>query len=185
MRPPGRSGKDTPGDMMMMAEFAPAQAREIGFRAIGAGAGDTVALLVVDPPHGELGVQRVPGRALVGMNHGPRRDPSTDGRYSRLFSREHLRQGGAFTLAHHHNDLAFARLVLGEPAVDPVGSQVLRPDMAAEAGAVDLSRSSLAPDAQRLRAERNGLAQLVRQHERGLVLHIEISGESEHALALH
>ena len=65
-----------PGDMMMMAEFAPAQAREIGFGAIGAGASDAVALLVVDPPHGELGVQRVPGRALVGMNQGSLHDPS-------------------------------------------------------------------------------------------------------------
>ena len=173
-----------PGDMMMMAEFAPAQAREVGFGAIGAGASDAVALLVVDPPHGELGVQRVPGRALVGMNQGSLRDPLTNGRHSSLFSREHLRQRAAFTLAHHHNDLAFTGLVLGEPAVDPAGSQVLRPDMAAEAGAVDLSRSSLATDAQRFRAGRNGLAQLVRQHKRGLVLDIEISGESEHALAL-
>ena len=136
--------------------------------AIGAGASDAVALLVVDPPHGELGVQRVPGRALVGMNQGSLRDPLTNGRHSSLFSREHLRQRAAFTLAHHHNDLAFTGLVLGEPAVDPAGSQVLRPDMAAEAGAVDLSRSSLATDAQRFRAGRNGLAQLVRQHKRGL-----------------
>ena len=34
----------------------------------------------------------------------------------------------------------FARLVLGEPAINPISGQVLRPDMAAEIGAVDLGR---------------------------------------------
>jgi hypothetical protein len=41
------------------------------------------------------------------------------------------------------------------------------------------------PDAQRAHARRHGLAQFVRQNESGLVLHIEIAGEGEHAFALH
>ena len=57
--------------------------------------------------------------------------------------------------------------------------------MAAETGAMDFSRSPFAADAQPFRAGGNGLAQLVRQDERRLVLNIEIAGESEHALALH
>ena len=157
-----------PGEMMMMSEFAAAQAGEIELRAIGAGAGDAIAVLVVDPPHGEPGVQRVPGRALVGMNQGSLRDPLTNGGRGGLFSREHLRQSSTITFAHHHDNLALARLVLGEPAIDPVASQVFRPDMAAETGAIDLSRSPFAADAQPFRAGGNGLAQLVRQDEDGV-----------------
>ena len=39
------------------------------------------------------------------------------------------------SLAHHHDGTAFARLVFGQPPIDPVARQVLRPDMAAEIGA--------------------------------------------------
>src|SRR6185369_6152333 len=66
----GVAQKIPPGDVVVMTEFAAAQTREVGFRAIGAGAVDAVALLVVDPLHGEAGMQRIPGRALIGMNHG-------------------------------------------------------------------------------------------------------------------
>ena len=48
-----------PSDVVVMPEFAPAQAGEVGFCAIGAGAVDTVAVLMVDPLHGEPGVQLV------------------------------------------------------------------------------------------------------------------------------
>ncbi len=57
--------------------------------------------------------------------------------------------------------------------------------MTTEPGTIDLGHLSLATDAQRLRAGRHGLAQLVRQHERGLVLHIQLAAEREHALAFH
>jgi len=42
-----------PGDVVMMPELAAAQAREVGLRAIGAGAVDAVAVLMVDPLHRE------------------------------------------------------------------------------------------------------------------------------------
>ena len=119
------------------------------------------------------------------MNHGALGNPQTDCRHATRLGREHLRHRTAAALAHRHDDLAFARLVLGEPSVDPISGQVLRPDMAAEIGAVDLSRPSLAANTQRLHAGSHGLAQFVRQHERRLVLHIEVTGEGEHALALH
>src|SRR6185437_1318233 len=64
-------------------------------------------------------------------------------------------------------------------------AQVFRPDMAAEPGAVDLGDASLAAVAQRFHAGCDCLTQLVRQHERGLILDIQITGEGEHALALH
>ncbi len=48
------------GDVLVMPKLAAAQAGEVGLRAIGAGAVDAVAVLMVDPLHGELGVERIP-----------------------------------------------------------------------------------------------------------------------------
>jgi hypothetical protein len=45
----GVANKIPPGDVMVMPEFAATQPREVGFGAVGAGAVDAVALLVVDP----------------------------------------------------------------------------------------------------------------------------------------
>ena len=81
---------------------------------------------------------------------------------------EHLRQGAAAAFAHDHDDLALAGPVLSQPAVDPVGSQVFRPDMAAEPGAVNLGNAPRAADAQPLHAGCDRLAQLMRQHEDGV-----------------
>src|SRR6478735_10209814 len=187
--PPGRfaaiANEIRPGDMVVMAEFAAAQTGEIGFCAIGAGAADAEAVLMVDPQHGEAGVQRVPRRALIGMNRGAFGNPLTDHRHGIRLGREYLCQRSPATFAHRHHYLAFARLVLGKAPVDPLDGEVLRPDMAAEIGAVDLGRASLTADAQRAHARRHGLAQFGRQNESALVLHIEIAGEGEHAFALH
>jgi len=79
------------------------------------------------------------------MHHGAPGDPLADGRHRCLLAREHLRQGAAAALAHRHHNPALARPVLGAPPVDPVGGPVLRPDVAAEVGAVDLNRTLLAP----------------------------------------
>ena len=67
----GVADKIWPGDMVVVPEFAAAQTREVGFGAIGAGAVEAVTVLMVDPLHREAGVQRVPGRALVGVNTVP------------------------------------------------------------------------------------------------------------------
>jgi hypothetical protein len=57
--------------------------------------------------------------------------------------------------------------------------------MTAEVGAIDLCRPALAAKAKRVSAGRHGFTQLVCQNERSLVLDIEVTGEGEHALALH
>ncbi len=142
------------GDVVVMPKLAAAQAGEVGFCPVGAGAVDAVAVLVVDPLHGEPGVQRVPGRAFVGVHHGAFGDALTDGRHGGFLAAKHLRQRAAIALAHHHHNSTFARPVLSLPPVDPVGCPVLRPDMAAEVGAVDLSHPSFAADLQPLRAGR-------------------------------
>src|SRR3954468_12994735 len=98
-----------PGDVMVVPRLAAAQAGEVGFRAVGAGPVDAVALLVVDPPHREPGVQLIPGRALIGMQHGGPGDPLGDGRQRGFLGRHHLHQRGTAALAHHHDHLARVR----------------------------------------------------------------------------
>jgi len=140
---------------------------------------------MVDPAHLEAGVQRVPGRALVSVQHSARGKSLAHARNHRLLGRRHPRQGATAALAQGHHDLPFARAALGQAPVHPVGHPVLRPHMAAEEGAVDLGDAALAAKLQPLQAGRHRLAQLVRQHERRLVLHPKIADGREHALALH
>ena len=92
---PGVADEIRPGDVVVMSEFAAAQAGEIGFCAIGAGAPDAEAILVVDPLHGEAGVQRVPRRTLVGMNRGAFGNPLADRRHGIRLGRENLCQRAA------------------------------------------------------------------------------------------
>ena len=70
-----------------------------------------------------------------------------------------------------------------QPPVDPIGHQVLRPDMTTEIGAVDLGCAPLTADPHRSGRRRHRLAQLVGQHKRRFVLHVEVAGERQHALA--
>ncbi len=130
-------------------------------------------------------MQGVPGRAFIGVDRGSFGNTLADAGQRCIFGGEHLRQRAAATLAHHHDGAALVRLVLGQPPIDPVGRQVLRPDMAAEIGAVDLGHPSFAANPQPPHAGGHSFAQLVRQHERGLVLDVQIAGERQHALALH
>jgi hypothetical protein len=74
----GVTNKVATRNVVMMPKFAAAQARDVGFSAISAGAIDAVALLMVDPLHDEVGVQRVPGGAFVSMNRGALGDPPKD-----------------------------------------------------------------------------------------------------------
>ena len=131
-----------PGNVMVVAEFGPAQAGEVGFCAVGAGPGDAVAVLVINAAHGKAGVQRVPGQALIGMDRDSSGNTLADAGQGWVFGGEHLWQRTATTLAHHHDGPALARVVLGQPPIDPVGRQVLRPDMAGEISALDLGHAS-------------------------------------------
>ena len=106
-----------PSDMVVMPELTTAQAGEVGLRAIGAGTVEAVAVLVVDALHGEAGVQRVPGAAFIGMNHGAFVDPLADRRQAASSAGPPAPAYGRHARA-SRRQLAFARLVLGEPSVD-------------------------------------------------------------------
>jgi hypothetical protein len=120
----GVASEIRPSDVMVMAEIAAAQARKVGFGAIGAGAINAVAVLVVHPPHREPSVQRFPGRALIGMNDSTFGDAIADPCHGVSLGRKYLRKSVTAPLAHRHDDLALAGLVLGEPPVNSIGYQV-------------------------------------------------------------
>jgi len=143
--------------MVMMSNFTATLPGKVGLGAIGAGAVYAVAILMVDSLHHEARVQWIPSGDLVSMNDGAPGYPLTDRRHGIRLGWEYLCQGPAATLAHRHDDLPVALLVLGEPPIDPIGSQVRGPYVAAEIGSVDLCDASLSPDAQCLRGGRHGL----------------------------
>src|ERR1700712_5344933 len=76
------------GDVMMVAEFGPTQTGEVGLRAVGTGAIDAVAVLVIDPAHREAGVQRIPGRALIGVDRRSFGNILANGGQGRTFGSE-------------------------------------------------------------------------------------------------
>ena len=96
-------------------------------------------------------------------------------------------RGGAVRSPFPDNDnaLPLAGLVLGEAAVEAVLLAVLRPDVAAEIGAVHLDGPAGAADLDALGLRRHRLTDLVGQHERGLVLDVQVARQGERALALH
>lgn len=78
---PGVANQIRPGNVVVMAKLAATQAGKVGLRAIRAGAVYTEAILMVDPAHGEAGVQRVPRGAFIGMHRGALGDAQPDRRH--------------------------------------------------------------------------------------------------------
>jgi len=119
------------------------------------------------------------------MNDGAPGNPLTDRRHGARLGRKHLCKRPTAALAHRHDGLPVARLVLREPPIDSIGSQVFGSYVATEIGAIDLRGSSIAADNQRLCGRRHSFAQFVSQYERCLVLDIEVAREGEHAFAFY
>jgi hypothetical protein len=109
----------------MVARSAATKPGEIGFGASGAGAVDAVAILMVDPLHAEAGAQCVPGRAFISVHSGAMGGPQPDGDDGVRLGGKYLCQGPAAAPMHRHDNFSLARLVLSEPAVDPLCGQVV------------------------------------------------------------
>ena len=122
----------------MMSKFTAAQAREIGLGAVGARAIDAIPHLMIDPPHHEAGMQRIPRGDLISMNDGAISDPSTNCRYRVCLGWEHLGQSPAPAFAHRHDNFPAAWLVLQEASIDPISAPIFWPSVAAKVGSVDL-----------------------------------------------
>src|SRR5208283_1760070 len=94
----GVANQIRPRNVVVMAKLAATQARKVGLRTIRAGAVYTEAILMVDPLHGEAGVQRVPGGAFIRMHRGALGDAQPDRRHGVSLGREDLRHCAAATL---------------------------------------------------------------------------------------
>lgn len=134
---------------------------------------------MIDALREEASVQGVPTARLVGMDRGAERDAASHDRGFLGLGDEG--QGTAAALASDHDDAALTALILGLAAVDPIGLAVLRANVAAEIRAVDFDRTGRRVV---LGLGRHGFTQLVREHERRLVLHVEVAGELQGRVTL-
>ena len=98
---------------------------------------------------------------------------------------EHARKRFAAMLTDDDNDLALAGLMLGETTIDAVFRFVRRADVTAEVCAVDGSLWLIVTDDAALHFLGHRFAQLVQQHERGLVGRAEVARQRQRVLALH
>lgn len=158
------------GDMVMMPELATTQAGEERFRGIGTGTVHAIAVLVVDAPHREIGMQPVPRGTFISMDRGAIADPLTGGRQRISFGPENPRQRAATSFAHRDDHFAIRRSVLREPTISSISAQTFRSDMATKICAIDFRGPPFAADLQRLRARVHRLTQFVRHDKSGLGL---------------
>src|SRR4051794_9897254 len=126
-------------------------------------------------------MQGVPGRRLVGMHGRGAIDPGLDEAGRRILALEHGGQGAAQAGAgqrafpDHHDDLAPAAAVLRQTPVLAVLLPVRGPDVTADVTAVDLDMPPDTPEPQALDLRGHRFADLMGQHEGGLVLDVEIA----------
>jgi hypothetical protein len=92
-------------------------------------------------------------------------------------ARHNGRQGTAPNLAGDNHDLALARLFLSEPPVFAIGLSVLRFDVPAEIGTVDLDLAAQFGLVLIVNLRAHRFAELVQQHESTLRIDVEITAD--------
>ena len=171
----------TTSDVMVLTDFGAAEAGEIAFRLIGAGAILAVGAPVVDPPHFVPCVQVIPGRRLVGVNDAVAGDASPDDRHRVHLPRRDDRHGRTAALAHHDDTAALSVLVPPPTSVDPLHPVVTGSNMAAKPGAIDLNHPIQSDGRGALQ---QATAELVEQDERGFGVNVEIVAHLQAAYPL-
>lgn len=172
-------------DVVMMPDLGAAEAGKILLRHVRAGLAIAVGELVVDPLHLKAGLQGVPRRRLVSVDDGAGLHAILDEGQGGALGAEHGGDRLAAALADDDDALALAGLVLREAPVAAVLLVVGGLGVAAEVPAIDLDGLAFTADRAALQLDGHGLAQLVQQHEGALVGDAEIARESERGLALH
>lgn len=166
------------GHMVVLADDGAAQAGEVAFRLIGAGAVEAVGEAVVDAERVIGRFHVIPMRALVGVQDGPEGHPLADDLDALGFLTNDEGQRAALALTQDDDHAAVRVPVLGQATVLAVLLLVLRADVAAEVRAVHFDhageRHVVVPLGHRF-------AQLVGQDEGRLVLAVQIAGELEGA----
>jgi hypothetical protein len=72
-------------DMMVMAHFRAAKAREITFRLVRASLASRISFLMINPAHFIFGLQVVPARRFISINNSAKRNARLDPRKRRAF----------------------------------------------------------------------------------------------------
>ena len=170
--------------MVVVADFAPTHAAEKFLCPVRASAIEAVGLLMVDPLHFVMAVQRIPVAGLVGVDDSALGDARLNELERLPFRAEDGGERVTVALADHDDRLALAVLVHGEAAIDAAGGEVGGLHIATEVARIDFRDLALSADRAALEFDRHGFPQLVRQNESRLVGRAQIAAEGEHALAL-
>ena len=184
LEPGGMDGVGTEmlraNSMMLAADHTP-EPREEALGVIGMGAVAAVGLGVVDAPHGEARHQQIPVRDLVRRDDRAGCRPFPGEADALGLAQEGSGQRSPAALTQGDDNAPFVAAMLEQAAIDPILACVGGADMAAECGTVQLDGTE---EHNVAGLRRHGLAQLVHQHEGGLVLHVEITGELDGREAL-
>src|SRR5271157_594759 len=175
--------------VVVMAEFGAAHAAEAAFRLVGAGVIVGIFDGVIDAPGVEVRMQLVPGGGFVCVDRRGAVEAGLDEAHCGVFACDNRGERpswyGAICWAftNHHHALALIAAVLSQAQILAVSLTVLRPDVTAEIGAIDLSVAASAADAHAFHLRSHRLADLVCQHEGCLVLDAKIARQRQGALA--
>lgn len=143
-----------------------------------------VFVRMVDAAHVIGRVQRIPARALIGVNDRPRRDMLADQRDSSALARHNERQRAAHALASDNHDLALAGLRFRRAPIDSLRLLVGRLYVAAGVHAVDFDFAGQLWLVRVVNLGAHRLAQLVRENKSRLVLAIEIAAQLKRRMPL-
>lgn len=170
-----------PCDMVVRANFHPAQAREIAFGLIGAHAFILERNRVIDPARIPSGVKQIPPAAFVGMDGCERANMIAHIGDGIAFIAHDEGKRLALALAHDDNTLALAGVVRFQAAILAIFLAVFRLHISAEITPIDF-------DCAIERAAnlflRHRFAQLVREDEGRLVLAVQIARQVKRGNAL-
>jgi hypothetical protein len=158
-------------DLVMLPTDHSPQPREEALGEVGVDAVPAIGFRMVDAMNVERRLQKIPVRHLVGRDRRPRRDPLPGKAHALGLAQECARQRSPAPLAERDDDPAFPAAVPQETAVDTILACVGGPDMAAACGTVDFDFTF------EMRLPGLGghrLTQFVHQHERGLVLDVQV-----------
>ncbi len=180
----GIVGEVQVAELVNLAVLHPAEAGEIGFgKVVGRAVVRPVFVLMVHPAGIEFCMERIVGVRLVGADRGPFRHEGI-GQLHHIALVLVLQHEGQrllracrklFALLTHDEDTALARLlVFRQATINTVSLLVLRADMTVHISAVHVDLAGKRLDHALLD---QGFADLVREHESGLVLDAQIAGE--------
>ena len=127
---------------------------------------------MIDPLHVKVCFQKIPMRDFISRDNGLWSDPFPCELDALRLPKKGSRHGSTAPLAEHDNHPALPAPIGATPPIDTLLLQIGRPDMTTERSAINLDLA-VQKDAPGLRL--HGFPQLVHEHKRRLVLHIQVT----------